>query len=429
MSSDSAAPRPDRAFSYRSYRFYWAATALASFAAQIMAIAVGLDVFLLTHDAGYLGLIGLSLFSPSLLLVLVTGLAADRFNRRLIMVICGSVEFVVAIILLIYSAVGATSAWPVFALLIGLGTSRAFLNPAGTSLAPNLVPPEALASAVSLNASAWQAANIVGPIVGGVLASISIQLAFGTAAAFSIAAVTCVAMIKAPAQKSSSQATSIDTLLAGFRYIWHEKIVLGAISLDLFAVLLAGTTSLLPVYARDVLHVGSAGLGHLAAAPGVGAAVTALWFSFRPLRYNVGPKMLASVGIFGLATIVFGATAFLPQQTAILVALAAMATWGSADMFSVFVRQSLIQLHTPDTMRGRVSSVSMMTISASNELGEAESGFVAALIGPVAAVIVGGVGAIVVTLTWLKLFPELRLAKNFDPPEHLDIQSTQGEKR
>jgi hypothetical protein len=182
-------------------------------------------------------------------------------------------------------------------------------------------------------------------------------------------------------------------------------------------VLLAGTTALLPVYARDVLHVGSAGLGHLAAAPGVGAGLTALWFSFRPLTRNVGLKMMVSVGVFGLATVVFGLTAFMPQQIAIFVALGAMAIWGSADMFSVFVRQSLIQLHTPDAMRGRVSSVSMMTISASNELGEAESGFLAALIGPVHAVILGGVGAIAITLIWSRLFPELRQARTFDPPD------------
>jgi predicted MFS family arabinose efflux permease len=165
------------------------------------------------------------------------------------------------------------------------------------------------------------------------------------------------------------------------------------------------------------LHVGSAGLGHLAAAPGVGAGLTALWFSFRPIRQNVGLKMLLSVGIFGLATIFFGLTAFMPQQTAILVALVSMAVWGSADMFSVFVRQSLIQLHTPDEMRGRVSSVAMMTVSASNELGEAESGFLAALIGPVAAVLFGGAGAILITIWWARLFPELRHARTFDPPE------------
>jgi intracellular septation protein A len=206
-------------------------------------------------------------------------------------------------------------------------------------------------------------------------------------------------------------------VLDGITYVRTNRLVLGAITLDLFAVLLAGTTALLPVYARDVLHIGSAGLGHLAAAPGVGAGLTALWFSFRPLKQNVGHKMLVSVAVFGLATMVFGLTAFMPQQAAILVALAAMATWGSADMFSVFVRQSLIQLHTPDDMRGRVSSVSLMTISASNELGEAESGFLAALIGPVAAVILGGAGAIAITLWWSRLFPELRNARTFDPPE------------
>ncbi|MCW2338808.1 hypothetical protein M2337_003041 [Sphingobium sp. B2D3A] len=209
----------------------------------------------------------------------------------------------------------------------------------------------------------------------------------------------------------------IGQIIDGLTYVRTNRLVFGAITLDLFAVLLAGTTALLPVYARDVLDIGSQGLGHLAAAPGIGAGLTALFFSFRPLRHNVGLKMMLSVGIFGLATIVFGLTAFMPQQTAIIVALFAMATWGSADMFSVFVRQSLIQLHTPDDMRGRVTSVSMMTISASNELGDAESGFLAALIGPIAAVIAGGVGAIAITLWWSRLFPELRNARTFDPPD------------
>jgi hypothetical protein len=221
----------------------------------------------------------------------------------------------------------------------------------------------------------------------------------------------------------------IRQVIDGFSYVRTNRLVLSTITLDLFAVLLAGTTALLPVYARDVLHVGSAGLGHLAAAPGVGAGLTALWFSFKPLRHNVGVKMLVSVGIFGGATILFGLTAFMPQQTAILVALFSMAVWGSADMFSVFVRQSLIQIHTPDEMRGRVSSVAMMTVSASNELGEAESGFLAALIGPVAAVIFGGVGAIVITLWWSRLFPELRNARTFDPPNLAIVPSLQGGER
>jgi hypothetical protein len=250
-----------------------------------------------------------------------------------------------------------------------------------------------------------------------------------SAALILLSVVVMVFVGKVPQAPPEKGRHPIRQVIDGLSYVRTNRIVFGAITLDLFAVLLAGTTALLPVYARDILHVGSRGLGHLAAAPGIGAAITALWFSFRPLKYNVGPKMMAAVAIFGLATIAFGITAYVPQQLGILIALVAMATWGSADMFSVFVRQSLIQLHTPDTMRGRVSSASMMTISASNELGEAESGFLAALIGPVAAVILGGVGAIVVTLAWLKLFPELKAAKTFDPPEHLDIQSTQGENR
>ncbi|HKT78448.1 MAG TPA: MFS transporter, partial [Sphingobium sp.] len=200
-------------------------------------------------------------------------------------------------------------------------------------------------------------------------------------------------------------------------YVRSNRLVLASITLDLFAVLLAGATALLPIYARDILHVGSAGLGHLAAAPGVGAGITALFFSFRPMKSEVGLKMLAGVIVFGLATILFGATAFMPRGIAPLIGIGALILLGTADMVSVYVRQSLIQLHTPDAMRGRVASLSQLTISASNELGEAESGFLAALVGPVAAVIGGGIGAILITLLWARLFPELRLARTFDPPD------------
>jgi hypothetical protein len=206
-------------------------------------------------------------------------------------------------------------------------------------------------------------------------------------------------------------------MIDGFAYVKGNRLVLATITLDLFAVLLAGATALLPVYARDILHVGSAGLGHLAAAPGVGAGATALWFSFRPMKTQVGIKMLGAVILFGLATIAFGCTAFLPRSIAVETGIASLVVLGSADMVSVFVRQSLVQLHTPDAMRGRVSSLSQLTISASNELGEAESGFLAALVGPVAAVIGGGIGAILITIFWARLFPELRLAHSFDPPD------------
>lgn len=417
MSFDSAAPRSDRALSYKSYRFYWASTALASFAAQIMAIAVGLDVFLLTHDAGYLGLIGLSLFSPSLVLVLVTGLAADRFNRRLIMVICGSVEFVVAIALLVYSAAGGSAAWPVFGLLICLGTSRAFLSPAGTSLAPNIVPPEALASAISLNASAWQAANIVGPVVGGVLASISLQLAFGTAAAFSVAAVFCVTQIKAPAQKTSNQATSVDTLLAGFRYIWREKIVLGAISLDLFAVLLGGATALMPFFAYDVLHIGAVGLGFMRAAPGIGAIPTALLLARSPIKDHAGHILFVFVALFGLFTLIFGLSQWVWLSIPMLILM------GACDMVSVSIRETLMQLWTPDDVRGRVNAVNSLFIGASNELGEFRAGTMGKLIGQaigsapagaVWAVAIGGAATMAVAGLWSQMFPGLREARRLD---------------
>ncbi|MET0239885.1 MAG: MFS transporter, partial [Sphingobium sp.] len=212
-------------------------------------------------------------------------------------------------------------------------------------------------------------------------------------------------------------------IVDGLAYVKRNRLVQATITLDLFAVLLAGTTALLPVYARDILHVGSEGLGHLAAAPGIGAAVMAFFFSFFPMKTNVGVKMLAAVMIFGGATVCFGLTAFMPAAIQMPVALGAMVTWGAADMVSVFIRQSLVQLHTPDEMRGRVGAVSQLTISASNELGEAESGFLAALAGPVAAVLIGGLGAIAITMVWIKLYPELRLARSFDPP-NLDKTST-----
>lgn len=380
--------------------------------------------------AARLGLIGLIQFSALFVLTPFAGLAADNYQRTRIAMATLTVLAACAGVLA-FAAYRETTSLPlIFAIAAVLGSCRAFQGPALSSLAPNILPKSLLPRGLAISSMAWQAGGIIGPAVAGYAYALKSFYAYSISAGLLLCAVVAMAFVgTVPQAAPQKDRHPIRQVIDGLSYVRTNKIVLGAITLDLFAVLLAGTTSLLPVYARDILHVGSAGLGHLAAAPGVGAAVTALWFSFRPLRYNVGPKMLASVAVFGLATIVFGLTAFLPQQTAILVALAAMATWGSADMFSVFVRQSLIQLHTPDTMRGRVSSVSMMTISASNELGEAESGFVAALIGPVAAVIVGGVGAIAVTLAWLKLFPELRNARTFDPPEHLELQSTQGEKR
>ena len=375
--------------------------------------------------AAQLGLIGLIQFAVLFVLTPFAGLAADRYPRTRISMATLTVLCCSASVLALSSYEGWISLPLIFANAAVLGACRAFQGPALGSIAPNIVPKDLLPRAIALSSIFWQVGGIAGPALAGYIYAVRPYYAYGLSAALILCAVIAMVFVgKVPQAAPDKGRHPIRQVIDGLAYVRTNRIVFGAITLDLFAVLLAGTTALLPVYARDILHIGSRGLGHLAAAPGIGAGLTALWFSFRPLKHNVGPKMLGAVAIFGLATIAFGVTAFLPQQAAILLALAAMATWGSADMFSVFVRQSLIQLHTPDTMRGRVSSVSMMTISASNELGEAESGFLAALIGPVAAVILGGAGAIVVVLAWLKLFPELRLAKTFDPPEHLAVQST-----
>ena len=401
-----------RAFTYRSYRFFWLATALTSFAAQIMAVAVGLQIYLLTHNALYLGLVGLATFTPALLLVLVTGLVADRFNRRVIIAITGGVEFLCAAALLFYAGVSQThEVWPVFVVLVCLGTARAFTGPAASSLAPNIVPREALARAISLNASAWQLANILGPVVGGVLAAISLQLAFGVAAVFSIAAVSSILMIAAPAQKISDKAASLETLLAGFAYIWKQKVVLGAISLDLFAVLMGGATALMPIFALDVLHVGATGLGFLRAAPGFGAIPVALYLARNPVRDHAGRILFIFVALFGLFTAIFG------LSTTIWLSFPMLLLMGACDMVSVSIRETIMQLWTPDEVRGRVNAVNSVFIGASNELGEFRAGTMAAVIGAVAAVGIGGIATMAVSVMWSLAFPGLRQARYLDRKE------------
>ncbi|HWJ69259.1 MAG TPA: MFS transporter [Sphingobium sp.] len=372
--------------------------------------------------AAQLGLIGLIQFVVLFLVTPFAGLAADNYKRTRIGMITLSLLLGCAGVLALASYEGWIGLPLIFAIAAALGFARAFQGPALGSLAPNIVPKEMLPRAIAFSSMVWQAGSIVGPAVAGYAYALESYYAYMISAGLFLVSVLGLVLVgevrQAPPQRGRHP---IRQVIDGLSYVRTNRLVFGAITLDLFAVLLAGTTALLPVYARDILHIGSEGLGHLAAAPGIGAGLTALIFSFRPLRHNVGLKMLLSVGVFGIATITFGLTAFMPSGIAMPVALLAMAVWGCADMFSVFVRQSLIQLHTPDEMRGRVSSVSMMTISASNELGDAESGFLAALIGPVAAVILGGAGAILITLYWSRLFPELKRARTFDPPEGLHL--------
>jgi MFS family permease len=302
-----------------------------------------------------------------------------------------------------------------------LGVGRAFAGPALSALAPNLVPLDILPRAIALSSIAWQTGAVFGPALGGYLYAYAPYAPYAVSGLLFAIAFTCLLFIPPiPRSELTHGKNPWAQMVEGLKYVRHNRLVLGAISLDLFAVLLGGATAMLPVFARDVLHAGPEGLGHLRAAPAVGATLTAAFFSVRPLKRDVGLKMLAAVGVFGTATILFGFSRWMPLS------LVCLALLGAADMFSVYVRQSLIQLYTPDQMRGRVGAVSSLFISASNELGEAESGFLGALIGPVPAVIAGGFGAIAVVLLWSWWFPELRLAKSFDPPDLLQPQSKES---
>jgi len=405
----SAATEPSKlAFSYRNFRFFWATTLLVSFAVQIMSVSIAWQIYDTTGDALLLGLVGLSLFLPSLLLILVTGLTADRFNRRVIMAICLSVEFLCALGFLAFVNTPEHQVWMIFIILVVLGIARAFWGPAATSLAPNLVPPAALANAITTNASAWQFASIMGPAVGGLLYGLSPSLPFITGALLLAIAVACVLLIEKPAQRESHAATSLHTMFAGFRYIFSNKVVLGAISLDMFAVLMGGAVALLPVYAKDILHAGPQELGFLRAAPGIGAIAMALWLTRFPVRDHAGRILFLFVGLFGAFTVVFG------LSTDIWVSVVALALVGASDMVSVTIRETIMQLWTPEEVRGRVNAVNSVFIGASNELGEFRAGTVAHLIGPVPAVVIGGIGSIIIAFGWSQIFPGLREQRSLD---------------
>ena len=402
MNTSPAAEPNKLAFSYRNFRFFWATTLLVSFAVQIMSVSIAWQIYDVTREPFLLGLVGLSLFLPALVLILVTGLTADRFNRRLIMAICLGVELLCAVGFLAFVNAQAHEVWPIFAILVVLGTARAFWNPAAQSLAPNLVPSEALASAITLNMSAWQFSAIAGPAIGGLLYGVHPSVAFGTAAVLLVLGMGSVLMISKPPRRESHQATSLGTLLAGFRYIFSNKVVLGAISLDLFAVLMGGAVALLPIYARDILHAGPAELGYLRAAPGIGAIAMAVILSRFPIRDHAGRLLFLFVALFGVFTIIFG------LSTSIWLSVIALALVGASDMVSVTIRETIMQLWTPEEVRGRVNAVNSVFIGASNELGEFRAGTVAHLIGPVPAVVLGGIGSIIVAGAWALMFPSLR---------------------
>jgi MFS family permease len=406
-----------------AFRAYLLSRLVGTVALAAQGIVIGWQVYGIAREtmdireaAFLLGMIGLAQFVPLFLLTPVVGLAADTFDRRWI--VRGTTALLVlnAAMLGVLTWAGVLGLPALFAAAVFVGIARAFSGPAYSALTPNLVPRDALPTAIAISSSAWQVGAIAGPSLGGLLYAIHPDMAYGGIVLLFVIALAAMMMIgRVPQPPREVDRHPIARLLDGFSYVRRNRFVLAAITLDLFAVLLAGSTALLPIFARDILHVGASGLGILAAAMGVGAVVTAVWFSFRPMKTNVGVKMLAAVIVFGLAVLVFG------LSRNFVLSFAALAVAGGADMVSVYVRSSLIQLHTPDGMRGRVSAVSQLTVSASNELGEAESGILASLFGPVGAVVFGGVGAIAITLLWSRLFPELRLAKTFDPPESLSL--------
>lgn len=407
--STAPADRSERAFSYSSYRFFWLTSLCASFAAQIMSVSVGWQIYDITRDPLFLGFVGLAQFLPALLLVLVTGLAADHFPRKRIVQIAMTVEVLCATTLLFFaSATEHHEVWPIYIVLVALGSARAFMGPAGGALAPNLVPPKALSNAVAMNATSWQLASIIGPVLGGLLYGISAWVAYGVAGLLALTALISISMIKAPAQTKSDEEKSIDTLLAGFRYIWQQKVVLGAISLDLFAVLMGGAVALMPVFARDILDTGPWGLGLLRAAPGIGAIVCALYLAKFPVRDHAGVILFIFVAGFGLFTMLFG------LSSSIWFSVPLLALIGACDMVSVSIRETIMQLWTPDRVRGRVNAVNSVFIGASNELGEFRAGMMAALIGAQAAVAIGGATTIAVAGIWSQIFPGIRKQRALD---------------
>lgn len=387
-------------FQYPKYIYFWGARVLAMMSNQMLMVAVGWQMYDITGSAWDLGLVGLFQFVPALLLTLPAGHVADKLHRGRIFAACMLTQASVAMLLLAATTQGFVSRELILGLSILLGVARAFQMPAQQALIPLLVPQALLGSAIAFSTSGMQAAIIGGPAIGGIVYAVGADWVYGLCALLLLTAAGLMFAVRY-SHRPAAGGTTLETALAGVRFVWENKTLLGAISLDLFAVLLGGATALLPIFARDILHVGPEGLGLLRAAPAAGALLMSAAMLRWPLHRRVGPILLASVGVFGVATVAFGLSG---SFTASLLALAVT---GAADNVSVVVRQTLVQLETPNEIRGRVSAVNSIFIGASNQLGEFESGATAALLGPVGSVVLGGVGTVLVAVGWFRLFPTL----------------------
>jgi len=396
--SDSA---PQLLRHHRPFLAFWLARVFTASGFQMLTVAIGWHLYQLTGNVLDLGLVGLVEFAPRVLFMLHTGHVADRYDRRKVAALCQSLQGLIALALALGSATDNVTRELIFALAFLLGATRSFEMPATQALLPNVVPAGLFPRAVAASASATQAATIVAPAVGGFLYAFGSIWVYGpTVALYAIACVLTLSL-QARGQVAQRGRASLESLLAGIRFIRSRPDILGAISLDLFAVLLGGATALLPVFAKNILLTGPLGLGLLRSAPAVGALLMSLWLARFPFERNVGRTMFTAVGVFGVATITFG------LSTSFWFSLAVLVVLGAADMISMVIRGAFVQLETPDEMRGRVSAVNGLFIGASNQLGEFESGVTAHWFGTVPAVVLGGVGTLLVTGVWIKLFPTL----------------------
>jgi MFS family permease len=399
----------------RDYVLYWCSRAASTLGVQIQSVAMGWQIYDIARRsmsvpeaALQVGLIGLSTFLPLLFLALPAGETADRYDRKKILLVCYAVEIATGVALFIGGVLHLASVAFLLYVAVAFGAGRAFFSPANTALGPMLVSRALLPRAIAWNSIAWQGASIAGPALGGLLVAHAPSSAYSAAVGLYLFSTGALLLIRTSAKPLVQPGSRWRLIKEGLAYVWRQKVVFGAISLDLFAVLLGGATALLPVFARDILHVGADGFGVLRAAPAIGATAVALYLAREPIRRHAGPIMFWGVAAFGAATLAFAVSDLF------WLSVAALVTLGGADMLSVFVRQTLVQLVTPDPMRGRVAAVSTLFISASNELGEFESGVAARLLGPVGAAIFGGAGALFVTALWAKLFPDLRKADRLE---------------
>jgi len=414
VAANEAEPTAGSAFLSRDFRLYQSARLFVILGAEAQSVAVAWQVYQITHSALDLGYTGLVLFLPGLFFMLAAGHAADRYDRRKIILLCYTVQFLCTGALLWFALHGIEHIWPIYTVLFGIGLGRAFSGPASSAMVPSLVPKEHFVNAITWGATIYQIANMAGPAVGGLLFVLPLNGALrsmdGAAIVYSFTLVMLglfillISMIRTRVERTEKKAFDLKTMLAGLHYVWETKILLGSISLDLFAVLLGGAVALLPIFATEILHAGPRGLGLLRAMPSVGALAVSLTMVWKPIKRRAGLTMLVCVALFGAATVVFG------LSTSMTVSLIALTVVGASDMISVVIRSSVLQLATPPEMRGRVSAVNWLFIGASNEFGEFESGLTAHWWGTVRAVVVGGIGSLLVTGAAAALFPALRRA-------------------